>query len=381
MKHAGQTHPTKQRKRAVVLTGYTVLLLFITGITELALRITMPQLGAEGWSAGAFCSNENLGYNAMVPGAATEMVGQEFGRIKLVANSKGYRGAEWPTNDSAIIVLGDSFGWGWGVEDSAMWRAALPPSMASSVVNLSMPGDDWFRMQHRLRMLQADIPAKHIIVLAYINDFFGLDDQLAKRDSLNQSGFYEDQHLVMDGCQPIVYKGQYYPFNRLYLYKLVRGIAVYLSQRNEGERLSDYHARIGYRHDSEFLSNESFQTVCTRYCEALHEAANGLPMTVVYIPPVYAIDSSVAKRVTDAAELPLTKYLEFQTALTQRFLNEENIQFYTTYPALSEAHSSSSAYFLNDGHLNKHGQRVLGECIADAILSHSPKTSEHINGF
>lgn len=377
MKHAGQGKPKKRRKRAVAITAYTLVVLFAVGLIELLLRIAMPQLSTEGWSAGVFCYNRACDYRAMVPNAISHMQGLEFTKVTLEANSNGYRGSEWPIDDSVAVVLGDSFGWGWGVPDSATWLRHLHEPTDVPAINLSMPGDDWFRMQHRFRLHQRDLKVKRLVVLCYINDFFRMDDQLARRDSLNQTGFYGRDHVVLDGCETVNHTGRFYPFNRLYLYKLVKGVYLYFSQRNTGERMSDYHTRIGYNDDAAFLNlNSDFRSVCSEYRAALLEAAGKLPVTLVYIPPVYAIDSAKAGQVSKAASLSLPRYTDFYTVFSRSLDGLPNVQFVDLHPSLSRAHAESSVYFLDDGHLNAHGHRVLGECVSAAIHPHPTKKGD-----
>ena len=374
MKNAQQGKDHSKRKPLVAITAYAIAVLVALFIAEVVLRIAMPQLGAEGWSAGVFCHNRRCDYRTMVPHAVGQMKGREFGEVAVKANGKGYRDREWPTDDSATVVLGDSFGWGWGVSDTALWKQVVDSPAIAPIINLSMPGDDWFRMQHRFRLHQNELKAKNLVVLCYINDFFGMDDQLARRDSLNQTGFYSEVHSVLDGCETSDHKGRFYPFNRLYVYKMLKGFYVYFNQRNEGEGMSDYHSRLGYSADASFLSNGgTFYSVCANYRDALRETAGELPITVVYIPPVYAIDSTVANQVSRAAGVSLARYDDFYEALLESFAGTQNLEFVDLHPSLSRAHGASSVYFLNDGHLNAHGHRVMGECVAAAILPHPSK--------
>lgn len=374
MKQAGQDNTKTRPKRAVAITAWTMMLLLAVGVLELALRIAMPQLGAEGWSAGVFCRNEALHYGAMVPHIEASMIGHEFGEITLHANSHGYRGEEWPGDDSLTVVLGDSFGWGWGVGDSLMWSATVGAHSAEPLANLSMPGDDWFRMQHRFRLHREELKAKHVVVLCYINDFFGMDDQRARYDSLNRSTVYVQDHVVLDGCEPTTVKGRFYPFNRLYVYKLARNVYRFYRQRNVDEGMSDYLTRIGYSDDARFLNSDTdFDAVCEGYVTTMREAIGEQPISFVYIPPVYAIDARKGAEVTAAAAVSLDRYRAFHQALERSFQDLPNTAFLDLHPSLEAAHTQAPVYYLNDGHLNANGHRVLGEQLAATILPHPPK--------
>lgn len=375
MSEAGQGRAERKRKRLVSITAWAILIVTVTTAIEITLRIAMPHLGAEGWSSGAFCQNTEKNYRCMVPNTRTTMVGLDFGHVEIHSNSRGYRDEEWPVDEPSVMVLGDSFGWGWGIADSTTWLNHVRKSVHLPVVNLSIPGDNWFRMQHRYRLHRDELTVDQVVILCYVNDFFGWNNQLQRCDSLAQTGFYsaDVQHTVLEGCTITKNKGRLYPFNRLYLHRALRQLYTYFKLREDDETTEAFYTRIGFSEDARFLSETaSFDSIAKGYVMEIEECFSGTPVAVVSIPPVYAIDEEKCASVTRATGPTIANYERFRRALIRAFEDAPNARLIDLHHALLRSHIEAPVYFNNDGHLNMHGHAVLGAAVVGAIHPHQP---------
>jgi hypothetical protein len=140
------------RRWASVLVGIVTTLLCV-GITEIVLRRLAErhevrlQSGERKTVFNPYRTDAQLSY-ALRPGWSGVHDSADF-RVGVHVNALGMRGAEQPREKTPgvrrVLVLGDSFGFGWGVEDAeafparleARWRNA---GQAVDVLDAAVPG-------------------------------------------------------------------------------------------------------------------------------------------------------------------------------------------------------------------------------------------------
>jgi|SRR3989338_1046050 len=99
---------------------------------------------------------------------------QKIGFPKATINSKGFRGTELEDGKRNVIMLGDSYTFGWGVKDNETFSYILEKKLASidkeyRVVNMGVSGWGLFQEKIQLERTYEDYRPK-IVVLTIISD-------------------------------------------------------------------------------------------------------------------------------------------------------------------------------------------------------------------
>jgi lysophospholipase L1-like esterase len=132
-----------------------VLLLALEG----ALRAFWPQDAP--FFSGLFVADPVIGMRH-VPLLRSRMPSEASGSVAVRINSRGYRGPEYPWDAPAgfrILGLGDSFAFGFGVEEEDTYLARLERALAgvhAEVINAGLAG---MGTDNEARLLAADGPA------------------------------------------------------------------------------------------------------------------------------------------------------------------------------------------------------------------------------
>lgn len=144
------------RQRAILINVglLTVSIIFTLLVSEMVLRLVgfTPMLVSP--ERDRFWKYDALLGWVHQPGQEGIFEMAQF-RTSLHINQKGLRGREYPyerTSDAGrILVLGDSFAWGYGVEESERFSELLANSMDAEVINAGVSGYStdqellWFR--------------------------------------------------------------------------------------------------------------------------------------------------------------------------------------------------------------------------------------------
>jgi hypothetical protein len=150
--------------RVLLILSPLLLLLLFEGV----LRVVAPQ-PPRGFSEGLFEKRESLSY--LIPGAVGTQYSREF-RVRIREDGRGYRSglSRDPQSPDAWWILGDSFGFGWGVE-AERTASGILAAHGQPVRNCAMPGDGLRDYQARLRQETSlgSAPGR-ILVLLYDND-------------------------------------------------------------------------------------------------------------------------------------------------------------------------------------------------------------------
>lgn len=158
------------RKLGLAALGTLLALLALEGLS----RLVFPDWAPTRADRNFWAHDEVLGW-AHRPGETSRMVHVDF-EIDVAINSMGLRdteyGAEPAPGKRRVIVLGDSFGWGFGVEREQIFCELIEAERDDlEVVNASVSGYGtdqqslWF--EHAGRKLHPDV----VLLLFYENDF------------------------------------------------------------------------------------------------------------------------------------------------------------------------------------------------------------------
>lgn len=194
------------------------------------------------------------------PGWGFTLAHQNWQERYWQTNSRGFRDREWQATDYAdkttLVILGDSFASGWGVNDPA---DRFPDVLAAhlgneyAVINLAKPGTS---TRSQLDILQANPPAQPDIVLLqyFLND---IEDASASVSRFWEAAFpplppplVQESYLVNmiywllyshNSTVNTTFEGTYWDWQ----YATYDNWAIWQIHREEIERLIDYVEQLG----------------------------------------------------------------------------------------------------------------------------------------
>jgi len=166
-------------------------------LAEWAIRVWMPcpDYGVGKRPAlrnGLFMYDAELGWKG-TPNAQSEYISKDF-IVHVAHDALGYRNQSPPfvANKRNILLLGDSYGWGWGVENNETATAVFNRQHPdANIYNLSVPGygtdQEWLTLQ-RFTKQYANHHYDDVVLLLYYNDF---EDNIATERYSYQKPMYQ----------------------------------------------------------------------------------------------------------------------------------------------------------------------------------------------
>jgi len=169
--------------------------------------------------------DDELGYS-IKPNLNVPFNNEEF-RTVVATNSMGFRDDEDSLKNPSIFILGDSFGFGWGVDRDACFDKRLEDMRGTRVLNMSVPG--YGPLQELLALKRFgekyDIKGKTVIFLLYPNDIedtmgFGSGTIRIENNSLNYSLFSKNAfNDLVKMYRTRAYRGIYQTSYMMYIVK------------------------------------------------------------------------------------------------------------------------------------------------------------------
>lgn len=167
---------SSSRRRLLRWIFVGVILFFTTVVLELLLQLIAVEVRnvKQAYRHGGLVQPYK-------PGADFEVLGEEF-RVHYQINELGFRETPWPPTPSPEngkvrgLVLGDSFGEGWGVEIQQRFDRLIEASEPLELINLSAAGGSQIQELILLRRFASQWNAKFLILQVFDNDL--LDNSL-----------------------------------------------------------------------------------------------------------------------------------------------------------------------------------------------------------
>lgn len=155
---------------AIVALGGTLAL----ALAEAGARVWCPQWAPARAERVLFWQYDSLLGWSHHPGQRGRFVHQDFS-VEVRINSDGLRGRDYPvgrTGRTRILVLGDSFGWGFGVEGEQVFSGILEKDHPDwEVINASVSGygtdQEYLYLKERGRKYRPDV----VLLLFSRNDY------------------------------------------------------------------------------------------------------------------------------------------------------------------------------------------------------------------
>lgn len=351
-------------------------------MSEIIVRIAMPNLPDPFWSTYLFCRDTTLDMRIMKPNTEGRIVSGDFPYVAVKSNSKGYRDSEWSGKKKSkhrLMVLGDSFTWGWGVPSDSMFTNILDESDSDlSVYNLGIPGDDLYRMYSRFRYHFKEIQPTHVMIVNYINDFPLIESQRKSTERAKASGFFDRPGIISPNCNRHYALTMKSFLMHSYLIRLMNTFRLNMPSFSRTERIALQNRELkvkSYKPELEYQSDSTwFKVPSDFYRTLLKEISEKTDLTIVYIPPAYYADSALSAELRELIPDVPTDPWVVNRGIARLASEFDNVSFIDPTGELVEKGKGQSLYFPMDGHLNTKGQRVLGRYLIGRLnYSHGIK--------
>jgi lysophospholipase L1-like esterase len=164
------TSPSAQTsQRVLALLGCSGLLLGLA-VVELVLRL--GSFGGARWQPDDLILRQagKMPRHYMRPNYAGRLRGPEFD-VAGRTNSLGLRGGTPRADGTApILMLGDSFTFGWGVEEAEAFPALVEHKLGASVINAGVPGYGPFDEAAQMELLCEPLRPVRVVVGFYVGN-------------------------------------------------------------------------------------------------------------------------------------------------------------------------------------------------------------------
>ncbi len=337
---------TKNGKRIFflfLLSSFPALLLIFL---ELFLSIFFPQ-PPRGLSEKVFIRRDNLFF--MEPSVLATLYRREF-LVHVEGNAHGYRKGTWPdqnTKAGKIVILGDSFAFGWGVEADESVSAILNRSAGYDYYNLAIPGDRVYDQMNRFKLFtEESTQVDGVLILLFDNDLIDEDSNVfaggvhkafsivAKANTARLAARIADKIHVTD----------------------------FLCEKYDETRRKDFMQYLASVHKATYWSGEKWKFARECYLDIIARARSiGAFIIVVRIPPPFLLcDTDDEKLVSILGENGYdVKLLDFKL---NDFFSGNDVTYLRFHPP-----GDKICYYSHDMHLNADGHRLLASFILDAM--------------
>jgi hypothetical protein len=303
--------------------------------------------------------------------------------VRERTNSLGLRDRELgpkPDGDLRILALGDSYGFGHGVELEETYAKRLEDQLRGSldrpveVVNAGVPA--WSLLQelrfleHEGLGLQPDMVLLGFYVGNDLVDSYELFDASGRPTLGVEDGNLVSRKAGDEG-------GRLREATALLRHWLASRSHLYTLLRNRG---SEILMRLGLRHvevPCEFFRRgwtpkmEAEWSLTRKLLVELRDVTRrrGLPLVVVLIPTLYQVHDAQWQEYLKIFDLDGKDFdVEQPQRLLRAFCDEEGIDCVDVLPRLREGEAREPLYFRVDSHLNAAGHALVAQALAEHLL-------------
>lgn len=309
-----------------------------------------------------------------------QLTGHPDFEFHLRTNQYGFR-SRYLDGPVDIVTVGDSFTFGYGVDDDATWPALLEDATSLSVANLGQTG---YGPQQELFVLESEgakLQPKLVIWEFFVNDFLDASSFKAWEDAGKPNVFeFEQQQLAQTAVEQTIsgpvatFRGFLHSYLVSYeLAKYMFGLGAYrwkrlqeIPVRTNGSRLYLNQAQLDGWSNPEWLAITSGRELTEETLLVAREQTLAIDASflVVLIPSkeeVYASELG-----SKAQQDPWSRPRNSQLILD--FCQQHHINCFDSYETIRRAVDSGAVpYFQHDGHLNPTGHRILASAIAEYL--------------
>jgi len=370
----------RETKTKLILLAVSVVLSI--AIAEIGLAIFYPRATVSrlrSRSVGMFLPSEILPYR-LRPNARGRHTTDEF-NVEVHINAQGHRGPDFDLDKRdayRILVVGDSFTFGWGVGNHETFSARLQERLGASpserrieVVNAGWAScyypDTYYLYLKRIGL---DIDPDLVIVGFFIGN--DVDHDKVRENvwtATDENGLptkIESPHVeIENGYRVLKVRPRRYRYPVLRNSHLFQAIADL--NRSMRTKRGMYFNHWIYRDHYEDRTIEAVDNVQRLFLAMADLTADkDAELLVVMIP---------AREQLHPEEYPFADYpfmqdldLEKPQRVFAEFFSSSGIRYLDLLPAMKTERRERDLYFPIDGHWNRHGHEVAADRIAEALV-------------
>ncbi len=367
-RRAKSTPAMRLRKASVAVTAVALGLVLAGLVAEGAIRLLAPQPMS---FPRFYAPDASAGYR-LAPEHRERLTTGEYA-IDVRTNVLGCRGAEPSARpgDVHVLVLGDSFMFGAGVDDDEVMSARLSaalrkrsPDATYDVLNAGVPGYGPLEYRLRYEELRESFRPRIVVIGIYVgNDLF---------DCLREKPEYMvDRGFLISTSAPHVTAWRAWPKLNLHSYRLASRVLQRLRLTSAGDRESyseKLAAMFSDRPTTEAAARDPWPRFDTAIRELIREIrADGREPLPVIVPMRIQVDDEAWGRfVREVGDGRST----MDRLLPQTRMHAVFDELAVPYVDLTPVFASSGAgelYLQLDGHWNARGHAVATEAVADEV--------------
>ncbi len=301
--------------------------------------------------------DSELGYT-IKPGLVSRFDNEEF-RTTVATNSGGFRDDEESLKDPSILICGDSFGFGWGVDQSSCFDSYLEGSSGVKALNMGVPGYGTLQEFLALKRFAKnnDIYGKTIIFLFYPNDVidtlgFGSGSISVDNGVLNYSGF--NRHAFEDITK--MYKTRPYRgiYQSSYLAYVLKNAGKDIKNKLRGKKKDRIQTTVIADENMKFKILSGVMEYVKMF-----SLRNNLKTIFVWIPSVRYYEDGKGKFGND--------YEDTVYQRVKKIIDDSEFQFVDMSDSLGR-----NDYYRQDGHLKQSGHQKMAARVKEFLYGPKP---------
>ena len=290
-------------------------------------------------------------------------------KVNVVSNSHGFRDQEYsiqkPEGVKRVVVLGDSFTWGWGVEQQDIFtEIAEQASSGVQFLNLGHMGYGTAQEYLLLRKLGLKFSPDLTVVAFYPNDI----DNTAGQEGIRP------KYVVKEGILTLEKKPNPLPFNRT-LKMMVKEHFLFYSFIDYRMALLKQSWRTpiiwsgGKKYFFKNFINEMKETwdvVETLLLEI--DRVTNHRLLILYVPHRLQIEDDRYRKELRASHLDEHELdIMLVNTLLKKFSEDHDIPFLDLTSTMRKENTQAPLYFEHDGHWSPRGHKIAGEQLQDKV--------------
>jgi len=342
-----------ERHPVLTLTFTSCLgIILLLALAEGIARLFIPQWAPMTAERALFWQYDSLLGWQHIPNKTGQFTHPDFS-VEVSINSQGLRGPEFsliPDTQQRMLILGDSYGWGFGVEEPAIFSSLIESKHPGwEIINASVSG--YSTVQQYLFLVERGLSYQPdaILLMFYGNDFednIGLNSYWYNKPIVQRSSSTKTPYSLSEGPVPppsVQQKFERYLLGNFYI---ARGLYPVLGLPFA---LADHYTNKGSENNAENLNlSEQDKLPATIYIlDKLAKTINAhnpdTPLIIVSAP------------------LSAEKYHAIDSVCTQHNLLCLNLR--TTF----KQHKNSNWHFPNDRHWNETGHKIVADAIEEFL--------------
>jgi hypothetical protein len=336
-------------------------LLTAASLGELFLRLGGYKMVTFYPLAGFHQFDPDLGW-AQIPDHAAFFKSREF-EVRVESNSYGFRDDDYPLRKPAgverVVVLGDSYAWGWGVEQDEIF---------CEVAEARMEGVEFINLGHNaygtaqeyliLKKLGMKFSPDLTVLAFYYNDIY---DNIEEASHKPRFGLEDGDLVYLAGPRPFSPSRKakaFFSKHSLLFHFIDYRIAQILKARGEPKGRFIIPDCFHKDHTEETSYAWDLTAAILRRTDELTEGR----FVVVYIPTRFQVEEDSYRDALESSGVIESDVDRLgPNVVLKCFCEEQGISFLDLTPALSvEYEEGVHVYFEHDGHLSAEGHEVAG---------------------